>query len=142
MLAHVAVVTALVFLAGCGPRIAWRLDGFERVHSEAAGEGRLTLVYFRDWAAVECTQFEEKVLKDPGVVHATGDLHCVPLSYHWDKPLAEKWGVQRIPAVVIVHPNGQVLARLAGSISREVLLEAIDRSHQSLASATRPAAAP
>ncbi len=109
------------------------------MQADAAAAGRVTLVYFRDWSAVECTQFEEKVLSDPAVRRETAPLHCVPLSYHWDKPLADAWKIDRIPAVVLVDPRGRVLAQLKNPIAKETLIDAIRQARGTTSSpATQP----
>lgn len=120
----VAILLALA-LAGCAPGIAWRLETFDRVHADAKPAGKLTFVYFRNWYDVACTHFEEQVLKSPAVLKETADLVCVPLSYDWDRALAQPWGLERAPAFAVVAPDGSVLASGQGTITEPALLEAL-----------------
>ncbi|MEP0848176.1 MAG: hypothetical protein HRF50_15305 [Phycisphaerae bacterium] len=117
----------LLGASGCAPGINWRLDPYDRVQADAARDGKLTFVYFREWADPDCTEFEEFVLKDPAVRKATTALYCVPLSYHWDQPLAEKLGVSDVPAVAVLDTDGRVLMRLSGKISKDLLLQELAR---------------
>jgi hypothetical protein len=127
---------------GCSPAINWRFDTYERVHAKAQAGNQLTFVYFRNWYSVECTQFEENVLKQPAVPEAVSDMQCVLLSFDWDQPLAEEWEISQPPAYAIVDPQDRVLARGEGDITLEALLEAIQRAKDEFAPMTQPAVPP
>jgi hypothetical protein len=127
---------------GCSPGINWRFDTYERVHGEAQVANQLTFVYFRNWYSVECTRFEEDVLKQPAVLEAVRDLRCVPLSFDWDQPLAEEWEISQPPAFAIVDPQGQILADGEGDITLEAMLEAIQQAKDEFAPMTQPAIPP
>jgi hypothetical protein len=118
------------------------LTVFDPVYAKSRAENKLTFVYFRNWYATGCTEFEENVLKQPPVLHATTDLACVPLDFDWDRPLAERWGIRQTPAFVIVDPEGRVLARGEGDISLETLLDAIGQAKEEFAPMTQPAVPP
>jgi hypothetical protein len=139
-----AVLLGVVGLAatGCAPGVKWRFDTYERVHAEAQAANQLTFVYFRNWYSVECTQFEENVLKRPDVLQATADLVCVPIDFDWDLPLADQWDIRRPPAFVIVDPEERILGRGEGEITREELLEAIRQAREQFAPMTQPTTAP
>jgi len=137
------VLSFLYTLAGgCSPGIRWRGYTFDRVHAESRRDQKLTFVYFRHWAVTACTDFEENVLKDPAVLQATADLYSVPLDFHWDRPLAEEWGIEAPPGVVILDPEDRVLARLSGEITVSQLLEAIQAVKNEFAPAPQPASVP
>lgn len=101
------------------------------MHTLARAQGRLTLVYFRSWALVECTDFEDHILKSKPVLEATAEMYCVVLEFAPDAELAQKWGLTAPPAVAILDPRGNVLARVQGRISRAALLGAITEAKQS-----------
>jgi hypothetical protein len=128
------------FAGGCSPGIRWRGYSFDRVHADSQRDQKLTFVYFRHWAVIACTDFEDNVLKGPAVLQATAELYCVPLDFYWDRPLAEEWGVEAPPGVVILDPQSRVLARLSGEISTAQLLEAIQSAKDEFSRATRPPA--
>lgn len=123
---------------GCAPGVDWKLDRFEPVHRQAAARGRLTFAYIRSWASVECTRFEDQVLKSTEVLAETKRFDCVPLEIGVDDELAAQWNVRSPPAVVIVDPDGRVLGSLSGSISREALLALMRRSESEFASRGGP----
>lgn len=113
---------------GCAPGIEWRDFKYEPVREIAQRDQRPIFVYFRHWAAVACTKFEDEVLKDPAILAESRKFHCVPLAFDWDRELAEKFGVREIPGVAIVDPNGRVITRLQGTISRDDLLKEMRRA--------------
>lgn len=110
---------------GCQEGIAWRGYSFDPVHREAASTGKLTFVYFRNWYLVECTRFEDNVLRSRPVRDATADLDCVVLSFDADHERALQWGLIQPPAVAIVAPDGSPLAAGWGEMSIEKLLAQI-----------------
>lgn len=127
-----ATLSLLIFFCatGCAPGIAWELNTYEHVHEQSQRENRVTFVYFRHWALPECTRFEEDVLKSPEVLAASREFNCVPLDFHWDRPLAQGWGVASAPAVVLVAPTDKVLNVLQGKITKEALLDAMAGARQ------------
>jgi hypothetical protein len=132
-------VIAVAGLCGCQPGIAWRLGRFEDGFAEAQAAGKLTFVYFRNWYSVDCTTFEEQVLKQPSVLQATSELVCVPLEYDVDRKLAEGWGISRVPAFVIVGPGGTVFESASGQITADDVVNAVRRARQRLAAEKSPA---
>ncbi len=145
VLASVAVVlVGLIGLGtlGCSPGIRWQGYVFDPVYAKSRAENKLTFVYFRNWYAVECTEFEESVLKQPVVREAVANLISVALSFDWDRPLADRWGIRQTPAFVIVDPEGRVLARGEGDISLEALLDAIEQAKEEFTPMTQPAVPP
>lgn len=132
----------LAGVAGCAPGVQWRLDGFEAVHADARRAGALTLVYVRAWYSVACTQVEESVFNQPAMKAATRGMACAQLELDWadNRRIAERWGIDTVPAYVIVNADGQVVAREVRTFSLESVLAAIGRARQGLA--TAPATTP
>ncbi|MDX2198170.1 MAG: hypothetical protein SF069_04265 [Phycisphaerae bacterium] len=110
---------------GCQPGVKWDLRPYDDVHARALREKKLTFVYFRNWASVACTEFEDKVLKQPPVLQALEPLVCVPLDLLWDKALAERWGISEIPGCAVVGQDSQLLEKVQGAVSAEQLLSAV-----------------
>ncbi len=130
---------------GCSPGIHWRGLIFEPVHADAQRDQKLTFVYFRHWAVIACTDFEENVLKDPAVLHALrpdGAYYCVVLDAYADRQLAKDWGIEEPPGVAILDPEDHVLARLSGEISVEQLLAVIQEAVEAFPVASQPARTP
>lgn len=82
---------------------------------------------------VECTRFEEQILKDPEVLTETEDLVCVALDFDYDRSLARQWQLDDRPAYVIVSPDGEILARDQAPITREELLKGMRAAKASFA---------
>jgi hypothetical protein len=130
------------FTLGCSSGIRWHGYTFDSVHAESRQDQKLTLVYFRHWSVIACTEFEDNVLKDPRVLEVSADLYCVPLDFNWDRPLAEEWGITELPGVVILDPEERILARLSGDISVEKLLDAIAEAQSQFAPASKSSGVP
>lgn len=123
-----AFVCALVLLPGCARGVRWELGRYEEVHRQAQAADQLTFAYFRNWYSVACTNFEEQILKDPDVLTLTDTMVCVPLDFDYDRSLARNWGVDRVPAFVIVAPDGRVRAWGQAPLTRQDVVDAINRA--------------
>jgi hypothetical protein len=130
----------MLALTGCHPSVAWELCSFEDAHEIGRKSGKLTFVYFRSWYLVDCTNFEEQILRTPEVLFQTRGMVCVPLDFDWDQALAHDWGLTKVPAFALVAPNGEVLVRRETPITREELLAAIRDAKGQMGVATEPAA--
>lgn len=131
-----------LLLSGCTPGIHWRLGPYQDAYLNARAQNRLTFAYFRNWYSVECTNFEENVLKQPAVLDATADMICVPLEYNIDRSLAQGWGIEKVPAFAIVDPAGMVYESGSGEITLDGLLAMLEQARQRFAPQTQPAQAP
>lgn len=115
-------------LAGCTAGPKWDPRPYQEAHYRARERNAITLVYFRSWYSVACTRFEERVLADAEVRAEADRLVCVQLDYDAYLPFAEQWGVDLVPAIVLIGPSGELLARLEAPIGPEALLDAIHRA--------------
>lgn len=98
----------------------------------------MTFVYFRSWYLRECTDFEENILKSPDVLAESRKLVCVPLDYDWDRDLARDWGLDAVPAYVLVSPSGEVLSKAQHPIAPQQLLQDIRAALASQSTAAKP----
>lgn len=142
-LSRLSAVTGLLVLAfgmgGCARGVRWEYGSFEDVQRRSQSSGRLMFVYFRNWYRVECTNFEEQTLKDPQVLTETDQYTCVPLDYDYDRRLAERWGIEQVPAYAIVTPDGQLLTQQQPPITREDLLAELRGARARPAPPSQPA---
>lgn len=134
-------LAALLPCTGCGESVRWYYDRNTAARDDRS-EAQPTFVYFRSWYSVDCTRFEDEVLRDPQVVRSTGDLVCVMLSYDFDQPIATQWGVSQAPGIAVIAPTGDVLASHSGPATRDEVLEFLQRARQawSRGAAAQPAA--
>jgi hypothetical protein len=136
------LLLATLLLTGCNSGIRWEGPTYQDAQATARRGHKLIFVYFRSWYLVECTEFEEKLLKDPEVLAETRGMVCVALDFDWDQPLAQQWRLKAVPAFAILAPGGELLARQQAPITREDLLRAIRAAKDKFASSTQPTAAP
>jgi len=119
-------------VTGCNQGVAWQGPTYTDAREVAQRSGQPIFVYFRNWYSVDCTRFEENVLKDPAVLAETRTMVCVPLDFDWDRPLAQQWRLTATPAFVIVTADGRVLARGQNPLTREDLLAAFRQARSAL----------
>lgn len=98
-------------------------------------------VYFRSWASVESTRFEENVLNLPEVRAELTPFYCVVLEHSADHGLAAGWDVHQPPAVVFLDDQGRLLQKISDGLTRATLQQAIAEVRQRLA-ASQPAPSP
>lgn len=125
----------LLAAVGCGggPGVRWQGPSYRDAEAVAERTGQLVFVYFRSWYMVDCTKFEEQILKDSEVLAETQDLVCVALDFDYDRALARQWQLDDRPAYVIVDPDEQVLARDQTPITREELLRGMRAAKEAFA---------
>lgn len=135
---------ALAVVAGCAPGVRWRGLMFDPVFRDAQRDQKVTFVYLRNWYMPSCTEFEKGVLRDPEIVKAAESLYCAQLEFDYAASYAKRWGVAAPPAIVLLDPQGQVLARLTAPIDRRQLLDAIAAARAKVEPppASAPAASP
>ncbi len=139
MTTSVTLLGLLIVLgvSGCQRGVRWKVGSPSAGLTEGERQNKPTFVYFRNWYSVECTEFEEQVLKHPDVLRETDAIVCVPLEYDWDRPLAKEWGLDRVPSYAIIAPDGRMLSRAEAPIS----VERIIRDLQSARAKVAPASA-
>lgn len=138
--ALIALLAFAALCAGCAPEIRWRGLLYDAVHADARRDGRPTFTYLRAWYLPACTRFEDTILKDPEIVAASDGFYAALIEFDSARHLTDQWGVQRPPAVVILDPESNVLAKLEGDISKAALLAAMTRVRNRFPPATAPAA--
>lgn len=134
-------VLGLVFVqsVGCAPSIRWKAFTYEPGAAGSSSSARPELVYFRAWYSVECTRFEDNVLRNPTAVEAVQDFDCYMVEYDWHEKVAQTWGVREVPGFVILSPDGFVMAKRSGPISLDEFLESVRMTRQVM---TEPAPRP
>jgi thiol:disulfide interchange protein DsbD len=91
------------------------LDDSAAALAQAQRDGRWALVDFRaDWCA-SCLQLERSVWPHPDVARAAAPFVTVRVDMTGQESacaqLAAEWGVESLPAVVFVDPQGRVLSQ-------------------------------
>jgi hypothetical protein len=107
--------------AGCATGVKWRYD-FAAAYEDSRAQGKLTLVYFRQWFLPLCGRMEEQVLGDPRVSEATSDMNCVRYEMYAGDSLSAAWNVDATPTYLIVDTDGRILARRTGEFTVDDVL--------------------
>ncbi len=136
------VLSLAALLSGGCAGVRWDDYKFDRTQLARNPQRPLTLVYFRHWSAIDCTDFEERTLKDARVIKAMAEMTCIMLDYYWDKPLADSWSIPRPPAAVILNARGDVLERQSGLATPDAFLAKLEAAKRAETASTRPRGAP
>ena len=143
-LAVVIIVAVAIYIrgrAGTGPGEGWLRD-LEAALAEAKKSNRPVLVLFRGRALDEDTNFVtgEKGLKQPSVTRAVkrGNYLCVEvrLDGALTSTTAVKYKLKKLPTVIVLSPQGQVVQRDSGRVGHAKLVEMLS------ARAVPPASSP
>jgi len=105
----------LVASASAQPSLRWQVD-LETAKRLAAQTNRMVLVHFwADWC-LPCRQMEQEVFVRPDVAAAV-ESNFVPVKVNADHfpHTRQQYGVTVLPSDVILAPDGQVVARIAGT---------------------------
>lgn len=121
---------------GTGLRLGSDLDGALR---QARQDGRQVVVYVHASWCGHCRRMEEATLSDPAVL-ATASRHIwvgLDLDHHPEP--AARYRVRGVPAVVVLAPDGSVLARREGFQTPGELLAMLRDPAEAGASPEEPA---
>lgn len=105
----------LVASASAQQGVRWQVD-LETAKRLAAQTNRMVLVHFwADWC-LPCRQMEQEVFVRPDVAAAV-ESHFVPVKVNADyfPHTRQQYGITVLPSDVILAPDGQLIARLAGT---------------------------
>lgn len=109
--------------AGCG--IHWEYDYLNAV-ARAQEQHTDLVLYFRRWDSPECADVEVHVLNRPSVVERLKHtVNCWIELLDWTRDVADRHGVERVPALVVVRPTGDE-QKLEGPFTLEQLLAFLD----------------
>lgn len=112
------VVAAFIVLGWAGSasaqEVRWRHD-YTAARKEATATGRPLLLDFGNEGCVWCRKLDATTFRDPGVV-ATLNERFIPVKVDGDRDewLTRAVGVQAFPTLVLVSPEGRVIARHEG----------------------------
>lgn len=144
-----ALLLLMLGVTGCHEGVAWNYYEYAPALAQSQANHELIFVYFRDWASVECTQFEDNVLKQPSARAAIDPLNAVVLQWSTlvDAPLVQRWQITNAPAYVIAEPDETILVKRTHPITLEQLLQDIGQAqatyrHQQAPPSAAPPANP
>jgi len=110
-------------------RVSWFEGSFDELLAESKRSDKLVFVDF--WAAFcgPCRMFAKNTLRDPGVVGQLDGMLCysVELDGETENPIAARFGIETIPAVVFLEPDGDRREVLIGYRPPKVFRGELDR---------------
>jgi thiol-disulfide isomerase/thioredoxin len=114
----VAAAPALAgsFRPGDHGRLDWFGGTFAEALEKAKSEKKIVFVdFWASWCGW-CKRFDGEALEDSVVVAETRDLVCLTIDAESKdgQPLAARYGVAGLPALVFVEPDGSLRERLSG----------------------------
>ena len=116
-------IGALYVLSGRGGQIpeGWLID-LDLAKRQAAETHKLLFVNFSaDWCA-PCRMMKREVFPDPRVREALADYVSVHIDVDGQPETARQYGVYSLPTLVVMDPEGAVLARWDGGMPADQLL--------------------
>ncbi len=97
-------------------RVAWFEGTFEQALAEATRAKKIVFIdFWASWCGW-CKRLDRETLADNTVVAETQDLVCLSIDAESQdgQPLAARYGVAGLPALVFLEPGGSLRDRLAG----------------------------
>ncbi|GAG24108.1 unnamed protein product, partial [marine sediment metagenome] len=102
--------------------IGWQTDP-ERAFALARTEGKPLLLYFRASGSDLCSAFEKVVLTEEKIIDVLQRYVCLWSDYLVNPSIFERYGIEKVPALVFLSPQGKKLGGIDAVILPERLLE-------------------
>lgn len=93
----------------------WR-EGYDAALADAKRSGKpVVLDFTAEWCGA-CKVLDKQAFADPGVSRTlTSDFVAVRVDCDREREVAERFGVRKLPTLIVVSPDGVELARRTGS---------------------------
>ena len=142
--AFLLVGTIAAFVAyqawGKAPRLndkdmAARQGEYQAALDESHRTGKpLILDFYADWCG-PCRWMHENTWSDPRVVRAMRNFVFVPVNVDNNGELSHMFGVEGIPHVVLISPNGKIIGSQTGAVPPDRLLSWLPQVNREIPSA-------
>ncbi|GAB4316126.1 MAG: hypothetical protein Kow0059_08520 [Candidatus Sumerlaeia bacterium] len=121
----VLFAVALPFAQG---QVRWS-DSWQSAQAQAQQSRRPLFVYFYTNKANECFRFQRETLTAPTVIaYLNANFVCLAVDASIVKNLAGRYGVLRVPAVLLLAPDGKEFARFVTYYPPDRLVESLKKS--------------
>jgi len=100
-------------------------QSYEYTVRQARESGQAMLVYFRKADVANCAKFEEAVLRTDQFNLRAAGMACVFEDMARSPLLAQRFGVYRVPCVVVMDKNGSQVGEYRHPIAPDVLFDAM-----------------
>jgi len=115
--------------------IGWRTDP-EKALADARGAGKPVLLYFRQTGSRLCGPLEKEIFTDDKMIDLAQRYVCVWLDYLAAPAWFQRYGVGRVPALILLSSSGRKKSGVEGTIAPAALrkkLRAVLESEKSVA---------
>jgi hypothetical protein len=102
-------------------------DDFGQAFEVAKEQQQPLFIYFTSRESSACRNFERYYLARTDIRQIMKGFINVRIYPEWNESLAEKYGVFRVPMVVLVAPDGQVLSRVQPPFDAPAFVELLRR---------------
>ncbi|GEM_PF-593552 len=103
----------------------WKRSYLEIVE-QARAQGRPMIVYFRQKGTPKCVEFESSVLLTPQFDQRAQGFMCVFEDLAFNRLFAYRFGVFRVPYLVVLDPKGETAAQFSFDIDQNKLFAAME----------------
>ncbi len=108
------VVCGLLMLTGCS-QIPWRPD-LGGALRQASRTNRLVVVAYWSGFDSQCQEMERKVFSLQEVQDSLAETIPVRIASWADRKFAESYGISKVPAFVVLGPDGRLLRMVQGYV--------------------------
>lgn len=115
--ATLTVVTGCGLMAGCGS-VRWEMD-YARGLREAVQHRRRALIQFHSGASADCRDMDFNVFTNAKVQETIKEFVPIRLDIWLNRDIARQYGVERVPAFIVVRPDGSVAGAHVGKLDEE-----------------------
>ena len=125
----VTVLSLVTIVSATSPSSAtrWKTD-FDRAEFESTSTNRPMLIHFyAEWCG-PCHRMDREVLSSPELARQLGsNFVAVRIDVDKNPQVAKRFGIESLPTEVFVDPDGRVLSRTSGYLSKRKYLAQVAR---------------
>src|ERR1017187_2276543 len=97
-------------------------SSFQSASDAAAADQSLVLLIFgAEWCG-PCKLLEKKTLAAPELLHQENALHVAHVDIDADKKMASDFGIEAVPTLILLTPDGKIISRQTGFMEAADLL--------------------
>ena len=138
--AGVAVLVLTAVPAGCGggvdapaptaaangESIDWMTE-LEPALAKAKETGKPVMVDFYATWCPPCKMLDAQTYTDAGVIEKSKEWVMVRIDVDQNKELSRQYGIQSIPTIVLIDPNGKEMSRTTGFVEAGTMINMMKR---------------
>ena len=112
--------------AANGEAISWMTE-LEPALAKAKETGKPVMVDFYATWCPPCKMLDAQTYTDAGVIEKSKEWVMVRIDVDQNKALSQQYGIQSIPTIVLIDPNGKEMSRTSGFVEADKMVEMMKR---------------